>query len=139
MIAVSERNSEKSSSVPYNGIRYKAEGESPQNVKREGHPMQLQTLKKVTIIIEDSMKHDLLKKLLELGASGYTCHEVQGYGSRGARNDAFGGNVEVQLICPEPVATAILTHVSHHYFEHYACIAWTSDVSVVRGQRYSKA
>jgi len=88
--------------------------------------MQLHTLKKVTIITEDSLRSTLLKKVIELGATGYTCHEVQGYGSRGARSDQFVGNIEVQLICEESIATAILTYVSHNYFENYACIAWTS-------------
>ncbi len=99
--------------------------------------MQLHTLKKVTIITEDSLKQDLLKKIIELGATGYTCREAQGYGSRGARSDQFTSNIEVQLICSPSVADAILTYVSHHYFEHYACIAWTSDVQVVRGERYA--
>lgn len=99
--------------------------------------MQLQTLKKVTIVTEDSLKHDLLKKVVELGATGYTCHEVQGYGSRGARSDQFVSNVQVDIVCSEAVATAIMTFVSHNYFEHYACIAWTSDVAVVRGARYA--
>jgi len=98
--------------------------------------MQLHTLKKVTIVTEESLKVTLLKKIIELGATGYTVNEVQGYGSRGARSDQFGSNVQVQLVCPESVAFAILTYVSHNFFEHYACIAWTSDVQVVRGARY---
>ena len=81
----------------------------------------------------------ILKKMLELGATGYSCHTVQGTGSRGARSDGMtGDNVQITLICPESVATAILTYVSHHYFENYACIAWCSDVQVVRGERYEK-
>lgn len=99
--------------------------------------MQLHTLKKVTIVTEDSLKQSLLKKVIELGATGYTCRPAEGYGSRGARSDQFTSNVEVELICSEQVATTILTYVSHHYFDHYACIAWTSDVQVVRGARYS--
>ncbi|MDB5348730.1 MAG: transcriptional regulator [Schlesneria sp.] len=100
--------------------------------------MQLHTLKKVTIVTEDSLKNELKRKICELGASGFTCREVQGYGSRGARSDAFASNVEFEVICPEAVAHAILTFVSHHYFEQYACIAWLSDVQVVRGARYAE-
>jgi hypothetical protein len=37
------------------------------------------------------------------------------------------------------VAEKILTHVSHEYFEYYACIAWLADVQVVRGQQYTQA
>lgn len=99
--------------------------------------MQLHTLKKVTIVTEDSLKQSLLKKVIELGATGYTCRQAEGYGSRGARSDQFTSNVEVELICSEKVAIDILTYVSHHYFDNYACIAWTSDVQVVRGARYS--
>ena len=100
--------------------------------------MQLHTLKKVTIITEDALKNQLLKKICELGATGYTCHEVQGYGSRGTRSDQFASNIEVQVICEDSVAEAILTYVSHHFFENHACIAWTSEVQVVRGSRYAK-
>lgn len=92
----------------------------------------------VTIITEDTLKHQLLKKVCELGASGYTCREVQGYGSRGARSDQFANNIEVQIVCPEKVAHAILTYVSHNYFDQYACIAWLTDVEVVRGARYAQ-
>lgn len=100
--------------------------------------MQLHSLKKVTIVTEDSLKKELKKKICEFGASGFTCREVQGYGSRGIRSDAFASNVEFEVICPESVATAILTYVSHHYFEQYACIAWLTDVQVVRGERYAE-
>jgi nitrogen regulatory protein P-II 2 len=99
--------------------------------------MQLHPLKKLTVITESAIRPILLKKICELGASGYTCHEVQGYGSRGIRSDQFDSNIEVQVICPESVANAIMTYVSHQLFEHYACIAWVSDVQVVRGARYA--
>ena len=100
--------------------------------------MQLHPLKEVTIVVEDVLKHNLLKKVIELGATGYTCFAVEGYGSRGARSDdEYGGNVEVQLVCSEPVAHAILTYISHNYFDNYACIAWVTEVSVVRGARYA--
>ncbi len=98
--------------------------------------MQLHTLKKVTIVIEDNLRQSLVKKICELGATGYTCHEVQGFGSRGARSDPFANNVEIEVVCAEPVANAILTFVAHNYFENHACIAWLMDVQVVRGSRY---
>lgn len=34
------------------------------------------------------------------------------------------------------VAEAILTYISHNLFENYGCIAWVTDVSVVRGSHY---
>ncbi len=101
--------------------------------------MQLQTLKLVTIVAEQVLRDRVVQKVLELGATGCTYGDAQGTGSRGARdNDVFGGNVRIESVCSQPVAEAILTYVSHTYFERYACIAWVSDVSVVRGARYVK-
>ncbi len=40
------------------------------------------------------------------------------------------------IAAPPAVAEKILTHVSHDYFEHYACIVWLSDVQGVRGEQY---
>ena len=102
--------------------------------------MQLYPLKLVTIVTEQILRDQIVKKIVELGAAGCTWQEAQGTGSRGARRDAVGGgNVQIEVICPQSVAEAILTFVSHHYFDHYACLAWVTDVSVVRGARYDKA
>lgn len=101
--------------------------------------MQLHPLKLVTIVTEQVLRDKIVQKALAAGASGCTYQEVQGTGSRGARsNDVFGGNVRIEIVCAENVAEAILTFVSHHFFEHYACLAWVTDVSVVRGSRYIK-
>ncbi len=101
--------------------------------------MQLHSLKLVTIVAEQALRDQFVKKILELGATGCTYQDAQGTGSRGARtNDVFGGNVRIEVICSEVVAEAILTYVSHHYFDRCACIAWVVDASVVRGARYVK-
>ena len=99
--------------------------------------MQLYPLKLITIVTEEVLKDQMIHKAQELGATGYTVYECQGKGVRGTRHDSVSGaNVRIELVCPESVAVAILTTVSHDYFEHYACIAWISDVAVVRGARY---
>ncbi|HLJ12685.1 MAG TPA: hypothetical protein VKU82_15930 [Planctomycetaceae bacterium] len=101
--------------------------------------MQLHPLKLVTIVTEQILKDQIVKKIIELGAAGCTWQEAQGTGSRGARRDAVGGgNVQIEVICPDSVAEAILTFVSRNYFDQYACLAWVTDVSVVRGKRYEK-
>ena len=79
---------------------------------------------------------------LKLGATGYTLSEVIGQGARSARNVIVTGEaktMKLEFIVPMDVAEKILTHVSRDYFEHYACIAWLSDVQVVRGQQYVKS
>ncbi|MDR3634717.1 MAG: hypothetical protein P4L84_13010 [Isosphaeraceae bacterium] len=100
--------------------------------------MQLHPLKLVTIVTEPVLKDHLLPKIIELGATGYTCYEATGFGSRGARKDFGGENMRIDVVCSPDVADAILTFISHNYFENYACITWVIDVSVVRGARYMK-
>ncbi len=101
--------------------------------------MQLQTLKLVTIIAEDIIKGPLRKMGLAQGATGYTCSEAQGYGSRGSRTDeTVSGNVRIEFICSTEVAEKILTEVAHNFVENYACISWMVDVQVARGARYVK-
>jgi hypothetical protein len=100
--------------------------------------MQLHPLKHVTIVAESILKDQLTKKVLELGATGFTCIDAAGDGSRGARSVIAGENIKIDVICPDDVAEAILTHISHHCFERYGCIAWVTEVTVVRGSHYIK-
>jgi nitrogen regulatory protein P-II 2 len=101
--------------------------------------MQLHPLKLVTVVGEALIMDEIAERGIELGATGYTLTEVSGHGSRSARNVAVTSGaktMKAEFVVPPDVATAILTHVSHEYFEHYAIIAWLSDVSVVRGGEY---
>ena len=62
-----------------------------------------------------------------------------GEGSRSTRNVGVSGEaktMKLEFIVPMDVAVKISLHVSTDYFEHYAIMAWMSDVHVVRGQSY---
>ncbi|MBS0260465.1 MAG: hypothetical protein JSS02_00805, partial [Planctomycetes bacterium] len=99
--------------------------------------MQLHPLKLVTIVTEQVTREQIVKKILEFGAVGCTWSESQGVGARGVRSaSSLSGNVRIEVACAQPIAEKILTYVSRNYFEHYACIAWQTDISVVRGVRY---
>ena len=103
--------------------------------------MQLYPLKLVTVVGESVIMEDIADRGLELGATGYTMSEVVGHGSRSARNVSSTGGaktLKVEFVVPTEVATKILDDVSHEYFEHYAIIAWLSDVSVMRGEQYTR-
>jgi nitrogen regulatory protein P-II 2 len=102
--------------------------------------MQLYPLRLVTVVGEAVIMEDIAELGLELGASGYTISDVSGHGSRSARNVSSTGGaktLKVEFVVPTEVATKILEDVSHEYFEHYAIIAWLSDVSVMRGEQYT--
>ena len=101
--------------------------------------MQLTKMKLVTIIAEEILKNRLVKKVQELGATGASFNRTQGVGSRDARhNDMFGENMQIRVVCTAAVAENILQHVSENYFEHYALVAWTSDIEVMQGEHYVK-
>ena len=102
--------------------------------------MQLHPLKLVTVIGETVIIKAMVAEGIRLGATGFTVTDVDGRGDRGARTGIMIGSAKtrkVEFVVPEPVAVAILEHVSHYYFEHYACIAWLADVAVVRGDQYT--
>jgi len=101
--------------------------------------MQLYPLRLVTVVGEAVIMDDIAERGVKLGASGYTMSDVNGHGSRSARNVQVMGEAKTQrleFVVPSDVAVEILTYVSHEYFEHYAIIAWLSDVHVVRGEQY---
>jgi nitrogen regulatory protein P-II 2 len=103
--------------------------------------MQLYPLKLVTVVGESVIMEDIAEEGMKLGATGFTMSEVSGHGSRSARNVASttgAQTMKVEFVVPADIATSILTHVSHQYFEDYAVIAWLGDVQVVRGQQYVK-
>ena len=101
--------------------------------------MQLEKLKLVTIIAEEVLKPQIVHKVLGLGATGCSYHPTEGTGSRSARHDdVFGENFQLKVVCPLPVAEAILTYISHDLVDRYAIISWLSDVEVVRGANYIK-
>jgi len=103
--------------------------------------MQLYPLKLVTVVGESVIMEDIAEEGMKLGATGYTMTEVNGHGSRSARNVASttgARTMKVEFVVPADVAVNILTHISHQYFDDYAVIAWLGDVQVVRGQQYVK-
>jgi nitrogen regulatory protein P-II 2 len=95
----------------------------------------------VTVVGETVIMDDIAQEAVKLGATGYTLSEVVGQGSRSARNVILTGaakTMKLEFVVSMDVAEKILMHVSHNYFEHYACIAWLSDVQVVRGLQYTQ-
>jgi nitrogen regulatory protein P-II 2 len=94
-------------------------------------------LKLVTLVAEAILEPQLLADIVRLGASGYSVGHVHGQGSRGVRASEWEGkNVRIEVIVPPDVAEAILYHIAQRYFEHYAVIAYTTDVDVIRGDKY---
>ncbi len=101
--------------------------------------MELEPMKLITVVAERFIKDQLVPKVLELGATGCSYHPTEGKGLREARHDdAFSENFQMKVVCPTDVAETIMAYIAEHYFEHYAIVAWLTDVEVMRGKHFRK-
>lgn len=94
-------------------------------------------LKLVTLVTERVLKDRLVRDLERLGAKGWTMTNAQGRGSRGVRASEWEGqNLRIETVVSKEVADRIVEHLAQEYFQHYAVIAYTENVQVVRGDKY---
>jgi len=101
--------------------------------------MHTSQLKLVTVVGETIIMEDIAARGVSLGATGYTLTEVTGRGSRGVRNVMVTGTsktMRLEFVVPADIAETVLSTVARHYFEHYACIAWMTDVQVWGGEAH---
>lgn len=101
--------------------------------------MHTSPLKLVTVIGETIIMEDIASRGISLGATGYTLTEVTGRGSRNTRNVIMTGTsktMRLEFVVPADIAEKLLTTVARHFFEHYACIAWMTDVQVWGGEAH---
>lgn len=96
------------------------------------------SLRLVAVVAEALLEDRIVRALHEEGARGHTVTEARGEGSRGVRASEWEGkNVKIEVIVAEDVAERILARVAEEYFEHYAVIAYVTEVRVVRAQKYT--
>jgi hypothetical protein len=101
--------------------------------------MQLHPMKMITVIAEEILRDQLVRKIREFGATGCSYHSTQGVGTHvGRHNDVFSANFELKVVSPQPIADKIMAHLSEHYFGKYAIVAWMSDVEVVRAGHFGR-
>ena len=99
--------------------------------------MHTEPSKLVTIVAETVVVEQLLASLRRIGANGYTVTDARGEGSRGRRvGEVPGDNQRIETLVSEEVAAHILDLLAVQYFANYAVVAWTTDVHVVRGEKY---
>ncbi len=99
--------------------------------------MQTTPLLKVTVVAEAVLRERLIEEILSAGATGYTSSAAEGDGSRHLRSgDLPGDNVRLETIVNEQAADRLMTQLATQYFPHFAMIAYTTEVRVVRGEKY---
>ena len=97
--------------------------------------------KLVTIVAEAVLAERLTQLVGEAGASGYTLSPARGAGSRGLRSTTVldGDNVRLEVLLAERAASRLLDLLARDFFSHYALVAWTADVDVLRGEKFGVA
>lgn len=92
----------------------------------------------LTIVAESVLEERILGLVDECGARGWTVSMAQGHGpSHHGVSGIEGGNIRVETLVSEDVATRIWSKLESDFFPHYAVSAWAYDVRVARMARYS--
>jgi nitrogen regulatory protein P-II 2 len=100
--------------------------------------MKFTSVKLVTIVALDTLQNKLIKDIKNCGCRGYTIAEVEGEGIHSKHfTDWEGRNIKIETLVKEEVANKILEIISEKYFEKYSIIAFVSDVSVLRQDKFN--
>jgi nitrogen regulatory protein PII len=100
--------------------------------------MNLHPMKLVTIICEAVLEERIVEVLRECGAHGHTAFDVRGSGCQGRRSADLveSGNVQIEVIAKQAVAEALLSRLYSEFFHDYAMVAYESEVSVMRPEKF---
>jgi nitrogen regulatory protein PII len=95
-------------------------------------------MKRVTVICETLARERLTSLLAEEGARGHTAYPVTGVGAKGAREGdiADSGNIQIDVIVPDAVATRLLERLARDILPHFATVVYESDVRVLRQEKF---
>jgi hypothetical protein len=94
-------------------------------------------LKKVTIVAESLLRPQLLKLLAVHGSGGHTITLAEGSGSRGVRASEWEGrNIQIDTIVDEATAEVLMREIAARFFDHFAVIAYSCNVEVLRGDKF---
>jgi nitrogen regulatory protein PII len=94
--------------------------------------------KLVTIVAESALEGRIVEELSKFAVSGYTITDARGTGSRGRRagDTSDTGNIRCEVVCKEGVAEALVEQLLDEYGRDYALVAYLSDVTVVRADKF---
>lgn len=95
--------------------------------------------KLLTIVTEAALESRLVNDIEQLGALGYTITNARGKGSRGLRGGSWeaSANIRVEVICGPDLANLLANHLQNKYYDNYAMVTFTSDVEVLRPNKFS--
>ena len=91
----------------------------------------------LTIVAEAVVERRLLDDLSAAGAKGWTVTSGHGRGSGLVRASEWeGANVRIETVGSPELVDTLLEVLNRSYFPHYAVVAWTTPVNVVRPAKF---
>jgi MFS superfamily sulfate permease-like transporter len=99
----------------------------------------LSRLRRVTIVTEPEIEESLVKRFLELGASGYTAIPCRGAGRRGGEDPSGGGRrelVRIEVVVPESVMERIVGYLHQDILPKHRATVTVETVETLRPDRF---
>lgn len=95
-------------------------------------------LSKAVLIIDTAIEHRVLKSVLELGATGYTCLACFGEGPRTIQNEPFMGStqIQVEVVASRKIVEKIVALVEGPEFGTYPRTAYIENVEVAQPEKF---
>lgn len=95
-------------------------------------------LKLLVIVAEAVLRDRLVEELKTLGVPGCTLTTAMSWAGHGLGEIEYEGpSVRLELVATPEVVDAILLALTQRYFPEWSVMAWVSDVSVVRPEKYA--
>ena len=98
----------------------------------------LARLRRITTVIEAALESTVVKRFIELGASGYTAIPCRGVGRRDIEG---GGNphedqVRIEVVVPDDVANKIVDYVRHELLRSHRATVVSEIVDAVKADQF---
>jgi nitrogen regulatory protein PII len=92
----------------------------------------------LTVVSEGLLREELLQLMRDAGVTGFTVTQADGEGTRGVRAPEWEGpNIRIETIVSAEVADEVLESLAERYFEDYAVIAWLTEITVWRKEKFT--
>lgn len=94
--------------------------------------------KLITIYTEAALESTLIREIERAGVTGYTISNARGKGSHGRRTGAWeaSANIRIEIICNTELSTQLINNLTDKYYDNYAMVTFTSDITVSRPQKF---
>lgn len=94
-------------------------------------------LRRITTVTEAPLEEMVVKRFIELGASGYTVIPCRGVGRRGIDGGSSAEHqVRIEVIVPEEVGNRIIDYVRHELLRMYRATVVVETVDAVKAEQF---